>query len=51
MNGRRTLVVTKNFPPRQGGIGTSVRAMTDRFPWHRAWTRRPSPYGRERATA
>ncbi|MFB8139505.1 glycosyltransferase family 4 protein [Streptomyces parvus] len=29
---RRTLVVTNDFPPRQGGIETFVRAMTDRFP-------------------
>ncbi|MFJ2557237.1 MULTISPECIES: glycosyltransferase family 4 protein [unclassified Streptomyces] len=28
----RTLVVTNDFPPRQGGIETFVRAMTDRFP-------------------
>ncbi|MEV7641822.1 glycosyltransferase family 4 protein [Streptomyces rubiginosohelvolus] len=32
MTGRRTLVVTNDFPPRQGGIETFVRAMTDRFP-------------------
>ncbi|MEV7948533.1 glycosyltransferase family 4 protein [Streptomyces rubiginosohelvolus] len=31
MTGRRTLVVTNDFPPRQGGIETFVRAMTDRF--------------------
>ncbi|MFF8293056.1 glycosyltransferase family 4 protein [Streptomyces sp. NPDC016309] len=28
----RTLVVTNDFPPRQGGIETFVKAMTDRFP-------------------
>ncbi|MEE1756917.1 glycosyltransferase family 4 protein [Streptomyces sp. SP18CS02] len=28
----RTLVVTNDFPPRQGGIETFVAAMTDRFP-------------------
>ncbi|MEU4919337.1 glycosyltransferase family 4 protein [Streptomyces parvus] len=32
MTGRRTLVVTNDFPPRQGGIETFVRAMADRFP-------------------
>ncbi|MGW1292204.1 glycosyltransferase family 4 protein [Streptomyces sp. NPDC002533] len=32
MTGCRTLVVTNDFPPRQGGIETFVRAMTDRFP-------------------
>ncbi|WP_424570151.1 glycosyltransferase family 4 protein [Streptomyces sp. CH-036] len=32
MTGRRTLVVTNDFPPRQGGIETFVRAMTDRLP-------------------
>lgn len=32
MTARRTLVVTNDFPPRQGGIETFVRAMTDRFP-------------------
>ncbi|MER7109953.1 glycosyltransferase family 4 protein [Streptomyces sp. NPDC000229] len=31
----RTLVVTNDFPPRQGGIETFVKAMTDRFPPHR----------------
>ncbi|MFJ6611858.1 glycosyltransferase family 4 protein [Streptomyces sp. NPDC091289] len=29
---RRTLVVTNDFPPRQGGIETFVHAMTGRFP-------------------
>lgn len=28
----RTLVVTNDFPPRQGGIETFVKAVTDRFP-------------------
>ncbi|MEU0660673.1 glycosyltransferase family 4 protein [Streptomyces lavendulocolor] len=28
----RTLVVTNDFPPRQGGIETFVKAMADRFP-------------------
>ncbi|WP_411080619.1 glycosyltransferase family 4 protein [Streptomyces sp. cmx-18-6] len=32
MNRRRTLVVTNDFPPRQGGIETFVHAMTGRFP-------------------
>ncbi|MET9498324.1 glycosyltransferase family 4 protein [Streptomyces sp. NPDC006552] len=29
---RRTLIVTNDFPPRQGGIETFVREMADRFP-------------------
>ncbi|MGC5535821.1 glycosyltransferase family 4 protein [Streptomyces sp. SR-10] len=32
MTRRRTLVVTNDFPPRQGGIETFVHAMTSRFP-------------------
>ncbi|NUS89988.1 MAG: alpha-(1-2)-phosphatidylinositol mannosyltransferase, partial [Streptomyces sp.] len=28
----RTLVITNDFPPRQGGIETFVQAMTSRFP-------------------
>ncbi|MFE2292264.1 glycosyltransferase family 4 protein [Streptomyces sp. NPDC059452] len=32
MTRRRTLVVTNDFPPRQGGIETFVHAMTGRFP-------------------
>ncbi|MGW7093578.1 glycosyltransferase family 4 protein [Streptomyces sp. NPDC054874] len=32
MTCRRTLVVTNDFPPRQGGIETFVHAMTSRFP-------------------
>ncbi|WP_143671618.1 glycosyltransferase, partial [Streptomyces sp. wa1071] len=31
MTRRRTLVVTNDFPPRQGGIETFVQAMTSRF--------------------
>ncbi|WP_031044194.1 glycosyltransferase family 4 protein [Streptomyces sp. NRRL F-5650] len=29
---RRTLIVTNDFPPRQGGIETFVRELADRFP-------------------
>lgn len=32
MTRRRTLVVTNDFPPRQGGIETFVHAMAGRFP-------------------
>ncbi|MFI7235087.1 glycosyltransferase family 4 protein [Streptomyces cyaneofuscatus] len=32
MTPRRTLVVTNDFPPRQGGIETFLHAMTGRFP-------------------
>ncbi|NEB17611.1 glycosyltransferase family 4 protein, partial [Streptomyces coelicoflavus] len=28
----RTLIVTNDFPPRQGGIETFVRELADRFP-------------------
>ncbi|QGV78239.1 glycosyltransferase family 4 protein [Streptomyces ficellus] len=32
MHRHRTLVVTNDFPPRQGGIETFVKAVADRFP-------------------